>query len=118
MPVTLLIAGVAVAPPAEIKVSRFDLSKEPRRSASGTMILEYIATKRRVDLTWKYLPDDDLRTLLNILAANKPFFQLTYPDAGGQQSMTCYAGDIHTTLWHTVGGTRYWSEITIAFIEQ
>lgn len=113
----LTIAGVQVANPAEVKIGRFDLTKS-NRTASGRMVMEYIATKRRVDVVWRYIPDADLQVILNLLAANKPFFTLEYPDAGGQQTMTCYAGDINTSLWHTINGVRRWSEVSISFIEQ
>jgi hypothetical protein len=113
----IIIAGTQVTRPAEVKVGRFDLTKSGR-TASGRMVMEVIATKRRVDVTWKYLPDPDLQTILNVLAANKPFFELQYPDAGGQQTMICYAGDINTSLWHTRGGVRYWEEVSTSFIEQ
>lgn len=113
----IYIAGIKVARPADVKVGRFDLVKASR-AASGLMRMKYIATKRRVDVTWTYLPDPELEKILDILAANKPFFTLEYPDAGGQQTMTCYAGDINTGLWHTRGGVRYWKEVSIAFIEQ
>lgn len=111
------IAGVQVAKPAEIKIGRFDLTKS-QRTASGKMVMEVIATKRRVDVTWKMLPDSDLKQILDLLAAHKPFFMLQYPDAGGTATMTCYAGDINTSLWHTVNGVRYWQEVSVAFIEQ
>ena len=114
----IFIAGTQVARPADVKVGRFDLTKS-NRTASGRMVMEVIrAGVRRVDVTWRYLPDAELQKILTVLAANKPFFTLSYPDAGGQQSMVCYAGDINTTLWHTVGGVRYWSEVSISFIEQ
>ena len=113
----LYIAGTKVARPADIKVGRFDLTKS-NRTASGKMVMEYIATKRRVDVVWRYIPDADLQVILNLLAVNKPFFTLEYPDAGGQQTMTCYAGDINTSLWHTINGVRRWSEVSISFIEQ
>jgi len=114
----IFIAGVLVARPAEVKVGRFDLTKA-NRTASGRMVMEVVrAGVRRVDVVWRYLPDADLQTILDLLAANKPFFTLEYPDAGGQQTMTCYAGDINTTLWHTIGGVRRWSEVSIAFIER
>lgn len=80
--------------------------------------MEIVATKRRVDVTWKMLPDSDLKQILDLLATHKPFFTLQYPDAGGTATMTCYAGDINTSLWHTVNGVRYWDEVTIPFIEQ
>ncbi len=113
----LYIAGTKVARPADIRVGRFDLTKS-NRTASGKMVMEYIATKRRADVVWRYIPDADLQVILNLLAANKPFFTLEYPDAGGQQTMTCYAGDINTSLWHTINGVRRWSEVSISFIEQ
>lgn len=113
----LWIAGTQVASPAELKVGRFDLTKA-ERTASGKMMMEIIATKRRVDVTWKKLPDDQLKQIIDLITAHKPFFTLQYPDAGGTATMTCYCGDINTSLWHTVNGVRYWSEVSIAFIEQ
>ena len=113
----LKIAGTQVKAPTELKVGRFDISKA-ERSASGKMMLEIIATKKRVDVTWKILPDSDLKAIINTITANKPFFTLEYPDAGGSKTMTCYSGDILTGLWHTKNGVRYWEEVTIPFIEQ
>jgi hypothetical protein len=113
----LKIAGVTVKTPTELKVGRFDLTKSGR-TASGKMVMELIATKKRVDITWKMLPDNELQKIIDTITANKPFFSLEYPDAGGTKTMTCYAGDIITSLWHTKNGIRYWEEISIPFIEQ
>lgn len=113
----LKIAGITVKAPTELKVGRFDLSKSGR-TASGKMMMEIIATKRRVDVVWKMLKDSELQQILDLITANKPFFSLEYPDAGGTKTMTCYAGDILTSLWHTKNGIRYWEEVSIAFIEQ
>ena len=111
------IAGVSVKAPADLKIGRFDLSKSSR-TASGKMVMDIIATKRRVDVVWKMLKDSELQQILDLITANKPFFSLEYPDAGGTKTMTCYAGDILTSLWHTKNGIRYWEEVSIAFIEQ
>jgi hypothetical protein len=113
----LKIAGVSVKAPTDLKIGRFDLTKSGR-TASGKMVMELIATKRRVDVVWKMVPDSDLQTIIDTITANKPFFTLTYPDAGGSNTMTCYAGDINTSLWHTINGVRYWEEVSIGFIEQ
>jgi hypothetical protein len=113
----LKIAGVEVANPAEVSIGRFDLTKSGR-TASGKMVMDIVATKRRVDVVWKMIKDSELQTIINTITANKPFFSLTYPDAGGTKTMTCYAGDITTSLWHTVNGVRYWQEVSIPFIEQ
>jgi len=113
----LKIAGVTVKTPNELKIGRFDLTKS-NRTASGKMTMELIAIKRRVDCVWRMLPDNDLKVIIDTITANKPFFSLEYPDVGGQMTMTCYAGDIVTSLWHTKNGVRYWEEVSIGFIEQ
>lgn len=113
----LKIAGITVKTPTELKVGRFNLSKSSR-TASGKMVMDIIATKRRVDCVWKMLPDSEFKKILDVITANKPFFSLQYPDAGGQETMTCYVGDIVTSLYHTIGGVRYWSDVSIPFIEQ
>ena len=113
----LKIAGVTVKTPSELKVGRFDLTKS-NRTASGKMMMELIATKRRVDCVWRMVPDSELQKIINTISANKPFFSLEYPDVGGQMTMTCYAGDIVTSLWHTKNGVRFWEEVSIGFIEQ
>jgi hypothetical protein len=113
----LKIAGVTVKSPSELKVGRYDITKS-NRTASGKMMMELISTKRRVDCVWKMVPDSDLQTIIDTITANKPFFSLEYPDAGSSQTMTCYSGDIVTSLWHTKNGIRYWEEVSIPFIEQ
>jgi len=113
----LKIAGVTVKTPSELKVGRFDLTKS-NRTASGKMMMELIATKRRVDCSWILISDDDLQRIIDTITVNKPFFMLEYPDVGGQRTMTCYAGDINAGLWHTKNGIRYWQDVSIAFIEQ
>lgn len=111
------IAGVTVATPSKMKISRADLTKSSR-TASGLMVMELIAIKRRIDCTWTMLKDSDLKLIIDTITANKPFFSFTYPDAGGDQTMTCYAGDINTSLFHTLNGVKYWDEVSISFIEQ
>ncbi len=113
----LKIAGTTVKTPSDLKVGRFDISKSERAS-SGKMVMEIIATKRRVDVVWKMITDNELQKIIDTITANKPFFVLEYPDAGGSKTITCYSGDIVTSLWHTKNGVRYWEEVNIAFIEQ
>ncbi len=111
------VAGVEMPSPTSVEIGYFDLTKADR-AASGKMVMELIATKRRVDVMWEMMPDADLKTLIDTITANKPFFIVEYPGAGGQKTMTCYVGDITTGLWHTIGGIRYWKEVSVPFIEQ
>jgi CO dehydrogenase/acetyl-CoA synthase alpha subunit len=111
------IQGTLIKTPSELKVGRFDLTKS-NRTASGKMTMELIATKKRVDMTWKMITDSELQSIIDTITNNKPFFTLEYPDAGGPTTITCYAGDISTSLWHEKNGVRYWEEVSIPFIEQ
>jgi hypothetical protein len=114
----LKIAGVTIKTPSEIKIGRFDLTKA-RRTASGKMRMQIIRKNiRRIDCIWKMIPDNEWENILDVITANKPFFTLEYPDAGGSNTITCYAGDITTSLWHEKNGVRYWEEVSIPFIEQ
>jgi len=113
----LTIAGTAVANPASIEVGEADLSKS-NRTASGRMVMEIIATKRRLDVTWRYLPDPERRKIRDLIRANRPFFLVTWQDGDSADSMIAYAGDRRQKLWLPVGGVRYWEEFSVAFIEQ
>jgi hypothetical protein len=77
----LKIAGVTVKTPSELKIGRFDITKS-NRAASGKMIMELIATKRRVDCIWTLIADNELQLIIDTITANKPFFILEYPDVG------------------------------------
>lgn len=111
------IAGVMVKTPSELKIGRFDITKSSR-TASAKMVMDIIAPKKRVDCTWKMITDSDLQTIIDTITANKPFFTLEYPDVGGNEMITCYTGDIITSLWHMKDGVRYWQDVSIPFIEQ
>jgi len=111
------IADVRVPNVSAVEVGRFDISNA-RRTASGMMVKDIIATKLRVDVTCKMLPDSKLQEILSAIEALQPFFPVTFPYAGGQKTITCYSGDIIMSLWRTVNGVRYWNEVKMAFIEQ
>lgn len=115
----LVIAGYRVQTnPADLQVSRFDISKA-ERTASGRMTIELIRPDvRRVDVTWRFLPDAELMAILDAIAAHRPFFEVRFPDVGGEQTILCYKGDITHNRWHTINGVKTWRDVTIPFIEQ
>jgi len=113
----LKIAGVPIKTQTGIKISLIDIERT-ERVASGKLVAEIIATKRQLDISWKMIPDSEYKLILDTIIANKPFFTLEYPDAGGAKTIVCKASNIIASLWHTVGGIRRWEEVQISFIEQ
>ncbi|MCG7406786.1 hypothetical protein MH117_05090 [Paenibacillus sp. ACRRX] len=108
---------MGIPTPSDFQVGIQDISKA-ERNARGSMIIERIATKRKLEIGWRYLTDQQLKQLLN--AVSPVFFQVDYPDpqTGGQRQGTFYAGD------RTVGAMDYidskirWKEIKFNVIER
>lgn len=111
------LAGVEIISPSSIEVTRTDLTKSTR-AASGKMNIDIITQKRVVSMSWTLIKDSDLKTIIDTINAHKPFFEITYPDVGGTQTLTVYPSDISATRWHKVGGILYWQNIAIEFTEQ
>lgn len=113
----MLIDGIQINAP-QLKVSSFLITKS-ERTADGTMTMDIIAEKRRLDLTWPIIKDTDLQQILSLLKS-KTFHTVTYPDPehGENHTITVYRGDVSTEPGHRVEGTRYWRDVSIALIEQ
>lgn len=113
----MLIDGIQIKTP-QLKVGTFLITKS-ERTADGTMTMDIIAEKRRLDLTWPIIRDTDLQQILSLLKS-KTFHQVTYPDPeyGEDRTITVYRGDVTTETGHKVEGTRYWRDVSIALIEQ
>lgn len=69
--------GVALPTPTDFQVTISDLTKNDR-NAAGTMIIERIATKQKLSLSYAYLSASDLSTILN--AISPVFYNVTYLD--------------------------------------
>lgn len=114
----VLINGIQIKTPTELKVGVFRLTKA-ERLASGKMAMEIIATKRRLDMRWEIITDADLQQILGILDS-KVFHTVQYPDPqnGETATITAYVGDINQAAWQKITGTRYWKDVSLALIEQ
>jgi len=98
------INSVTIPTPSDYKISVMDLSKA-ERNANGNMIIERVATKRKLELEYKYLSSNDLSVLLQ--AISDVFFTVSYPDfvTGSISSGTFYVGD------RTAGAIDYQNDI-------
>lgn len=114
----MIIDGVTIKTPTELKVGVFRLSKA-ERTASGKMVMEIIAIKRRLDCKWSIIKGSDLKRILDLLDS-KVFHTVTYPDpkTGENHTITCYVGDINMTVSQIINADRYYTDVSIALIEQ
>jgi hypothetical protein len=111
------INGTEIKTPT-LKVSTFVISNS-ERTADGTMVMDIIAEKRRLDLTWTIIRDTELEQVMALLSG-QVFHTVTYPDParGEETTITVYRGDAGQDVGQRVAGTRYWQNVTLAFIER
>jgi hypothetical protein len=100
------IDGVDLLTPSDFGVGIMDLSKA-ERNANGTMIIERIATKRKLELAYSYLTGAALSNILN--AVEPVFFNVTYldPKTNGMRTGSFYCGD------RSVGMLSYFENIPV-----
>jgi len=111
------VNNAAIATPSSYSVSINDLSKADR-NANGLMIIERIATKRKLEMSWDYLSQSQLATLL--AAISDVFFTVEYPDPqdGAMKTGTFYVGDRNAGAIDYRNNTMRWKDIKFNFIER
>jgi len=113
----LKINNVAIAAPSAYEVTIQDLDGESNRNASGNMIRDRIAVKRKINLEWPPLSQGELSTLLN--AVSSVFFTVTFPDPQlGMVTNTMYVGDRTAPAYQYKNGEVKWSGLKMNFIEK
>jgi len=111
------IDGWTIPTPSSYTAGVMDLSKA-ERNARGTIIIERIATKRKLELTWNYLDQDRLSQLLR--AVSPVFFTVEYPDPqdGTMRTGTFYVGDRKAGAIDYRDGVVRWKDVAFNLIER
>lgn len=111
------IGGVDIPAPSDLQVGIMDLSKADR-NANGTMIIERIATKRKLELSWNYLSRTDLALILQTVSAVT--FSVTYPDpqTNTNRTATFYCGDRSAGFLDFVNNVPRYRDVKFSLIER
>jgi hypothetical protein len=112
------VNSVDISTPSTFDVSINDIVKADR-DAHGNMMIEKIATKRKLEMTWKYLSQSAASTLLSAVSTTT-FFTVEYPDplTGALRSGTFYCGDRSVGMIDYQASTPRYKDIKFNFIEQ
>lgn len=111
------INGVTIKRPSDFKTEFYRVTKS-NRTASGKMVMDHIARKRKFFLSFSVLSAAELQEILNIIwETTNVFFTFEYIEDNVWKSATCYVGPISKTLLRT-GGVWFWKDVTMNFIEQ
>lgn len=112
----LSINGVKVPTPSEFVVGVQDIS-QAERVASGRMVIDRIATKIKLNMSWKYLTPEQLASLLSRI--EMVTFQVNYldPRTHSRQTRTFYVGDRSMGMYQYRDGNPIYVDIGFNFIE-
>lgn len=111
------IDGITIPTPSDYQVGIMDISKA-ERNARGDLIIERIATKRKLEFSWKFLDKDHLSKLLKLVSP--VFFKVEYiePQDNAFKTGTFYVGDRKIgALDYRSGNIRY-KDIKFNIIER
>ena len=88
------------------------------RNAQGEMILDRIATKRKLSLSWHILSGSDMSTILNLVS--DVFFTVNYidPQDNAARSGTFYSGDRTAAGITYKDNMMYWKDAKFDVIER
>jgi hypothetical protein len=111
------INGVALPTPTALEVGIMDISKA-ERNAKGKMIIERVATKRKLFFTYSFLNEDDASTVLR--AVSPTFYNVTYfdPQEKTMKSGSFYCGDRQLGMVDYIDGVPRFKDLSFDLIER
>ena len=112
----ITIGGVALPTPTEFQVGLMDISKA-ERNASGRMIIERIATKRKLFFTYAFVTRENASQILKMTAPTT--YTVTYIDPQDNQfkSGQFYCGDRQLGYLDYINGIARYKDLNFNLIE-
>lgn len=114
----LKINGATVPTPAALRVTIADISGSPARNAAGNTVMDFMGSRRKLNLKWAHLTGAQLKALLE--AVDACFFQVSYPDPmeGEEKTITCYCVNRAMGILRMHEGMPVWTEIEMEWMER
>ena len=114
----ITVGGKPIKSPQRLAVGIYDVSSNADRNAQGTIVIDRVATKRKLEMEWGALTNTEISAILS--AVTDVFFTVSYPDpqTGASKTITCYVGDRTAPMARYVSGAILWEGLKMNFIEQ
>lgn len=114
----LIVGGVSLPDPSEMKISDYDIS-DSERNANGKMVSQMIREDvHKIECKWIMLRPDEY---MKIRQAIKKKFGLNVdffiPDQNAKGTLEMYVGDRVTPIYTYENGVPVYKEFTLNFIE-
>ena len=116
----ITIAGTTIKTPSDYSLGYLDLDRA-ERNANGSMIIEFIAQKRKLEMSWKYLTETEAALIRSLCKAGTGtrFVTVTFPeDDGDIVSGTFYAGDFVLGMLDFKGEIARYKDVKLNMVER
>lgn len=112
----LSIGGAEMPVPSSMTPMMYDIT-EAERDSTGTMHIDLVATKYKLECSWSYLTQEQMTQILN--AINSITFSVTFKDplTGSDKSMNVYKGDRSIPVLFVKDGENHYKDFKVNFIE-
>jgi len=112
----ITVSGVALPTPTAFQVGIMDVSKA-ERNATGKMIIERIAVKRKLFLTYSYITQSDASSILKLVSPT--YYTVTYldPQDNAMKSGQFYCGDRQLGFIDYFNGVARFKDFNFNLIE-
>lgn len=112
----LKINGVAMPTPSEMTHSIYDIT-DGERDSTGTMHIDLIATKYKLECKWNVLTQANMTKILNTVNAITFSISFVDPVTGEEKTMNVYKGDRSIPIFKITNGENVYKDFKINFIE-
>lgn len=121
MDFNIYVNNTALANVSTYQVGWYDVSKDSGRdttTADGSMILNVISQKYRIDITTTYMNNTELATFFSQIASSPTMMVKFYdPYSASVQEVKMYRGDRNTQIRFTDSTKAMFEPVTIALIQ-
>lgn len=113
----LTVNGAAVKSPSALKVSVFEVGSGQQRSASGALVVDCVALKRRLELNWAHMTPGELGELLGAVSGGG--FSAEYPDPMlGVRTADFRCGEAVAGVLRIADGAPVWTDVSMEWLEK
>lgn len=108
-----------VKAPTELSQS-FEVLDKTERTMDGTMVVDIIGQKRKIEVSWEYMSQTDLALLVKETKSGS-FVTVHYndPETGELSSMTARARDLtYQPYYDWAKGQLIWKSVSVGFVER
>ena len=102
--------------PTSVEQGKTKLKKE-NRTIDGTLVVDIIAIKNKVKVTWDYITSEDMARLQSAIAKSD-FVEVEYNDSNGMMTINAESGDLtYTPHYDNRTSTVIWKGVSVEFVE-